>query len=262
MENSVFDPLYYEMIDKHYWDFRAKDYNESTSNRLEPLSEKLLMMKQFLDAGIIDENSRVLDLCCGPGLFTKEFAKIVKSVVALDISENMLYYAKENLRDFKNVSIVNYDWTKEEETLYENEFDFVFANMAPAIYNEETLLKMINATKPEGYCYYSHFATRYCNVTEIIDNVFSITRDFNRLHHLFDSLWKWGYFPEVSYLDKGGEGIIPLDDALVYYQKEYDFPDSDIKKVKEALLQITDENGNIKRVTKFKKGIFVWQKTG
>ncbi|MDD5953488.1 MAG: methyltransferase domain-containing protein [Oscillospiraceae bacterium] len=260
MENLVFDPLYYEMIDRHYWDFRAKDYNESASNRLEPLAEKQAMMAEFEAKGMLSKTSRVLDLGCGPGLFTKELAKHADSVVALDISEEMLKYAKANNAEANNVTFAHQDWTKEEAVFYENEFDFVFANMAPAIYNEETLLKMISACKRGGYCYYSHFATRYCNITERIDNLFGITREFNRIQLMFDTLWKWGYFPSVSYVDKGGKGWISLEDALVYYQKEYDFPDSDLPKVREALLEIT-ENGQIERITTFKKGILIWQKT-
>lgn len=260
MENLVFDPLYYEMIDKHYWNFRAKDYNESASNRLEPLQEKLSMIQSFREQGMLNAESKVLDLGCGPGLFTREFAKQVGSVVALDISEEMLRYAKQNNAEFSNVTLINQDWTSEDIETEENVYDFVFANMAPAIYNEETLLRMIAACKRGGYCYYSHFATRYCNITELLDNLFGITREYSRIRLIFDTLWKWGYFPTVTYQTKGGQGKISLDDALIYYQKEYSFPDSDLPMVRNALEEIA-EDGWITRTTSFVKASLVWQKT-
>ena len=69
---------------------RSAGYNRlawATSNAYE---------KRFLDAGNFRKTDHVLDAGCGTGIITKLIAPHVRSIVGLDISEDMLAFAEKN----------------------------------------------------------------------------------------------------------------------------------------------------------------------
>lgn len=73
------------------WDSRAKEFRKNSSNeRVEQVVE-LLLSRQALD-----EKSEVLDIGCGVGKYTIEFAKKSKKVTGLDISPKMIEFSKKN----------------------------------------------------------------------------------------------------------------------------------------------------------------------
>jgi cyclopropane fatty-acyl-phospholipid synthase-like methyltransferase len=71
--------------------------------KVDPASRK----KEFLDKSIqwiiqkfdIDSKSKLLDLGCGPGLYTFEFARTGANVTGIDVSENSIAYASQTARD-------------------------------------------------------------------------------------------------------------------------------------------------------------------
>lgn len=255
MQNRLFDPYYEAMLRKQYWDFRAKDYNEVTSDKLEPEQEKQNLISFFLKEGIIHPDSRVLDLGCGPGKFTQVFAPHVKEIIGIDISENMVEYAKKNNSSYKNAYFMIMDWGKDSISEL-GTFDLVFANMCPAIYDIHTLSKMNSVS--HGYCYYSHFSARSNNIGDDLDLLFKIKHTFSRIPNMFSYLWEKGYRPTVHYEEKGSESKLSLQDAFIYYQKEYNYGNEKKEQVKSILQNYISHDGMIHRKIWFQKGILLW----
>ncbi len=68
------------------------------------------MIDELLESLFLQKAHKVLDLGCGKGIITDKLATLSKGeVVALDISEKMIEYAKENVKS-KNVTLVNVDF--------------------------------------------------------------------------------------------------------------------------------------------------------
>jgi len=75
----------------------------------------------------VSQNDQVLDIACGTGIATCEFAKYAKSVTGLDITKQMLDEAikKQNEKKLKNIT---FDLGNVENLPYDdNSFDIVFS---------------------------------------------------------------------------------------------------------------------------------------
>lgn len=255
-DHILFDTDYRSMNDAAYWDFRAKDYSEQTSEKLDPAEEKQHIIQSLFDCGILTESSRVLDLGCGPGWYSRAFALRVSEVIGVDISKNMLEYARQNNAELPNVQFMQMDWASSDVSSL-GQFDLVFGNMSPAIYDDCTLEKMMSVCR--GYCWYSHFARRYCNVSDALDAHFGIKRKVDRIRMMFDYLWDHGYLPEVYFQRKGGiPGAAPLDELVEYYRHEYHYPHTDDDAIRAILKVFENKDGLIERISWFDKGILTW----
>lgn len=74
----------------------------------------------------IKSNHRVLDIACGTGIVSCEFAKHTKEVIGLDITEEMLNQAKK-LQKEKNLNNISFKNSNVEILPFEdNSFDIVF----------------------------------------------------------------------------------------------------------------------------------------
>lgn len=71
---------------KEYWDTVA----DSGSSGLDGLGHIEILEEYLIRNNYIDENTTLLDAGCGLGDYTLRFAKICKSVTAMDYSANML----------------------------------------------------------------------------------------------------------------------------------------------------------------------------
>ena len=77
--------------------------------------------------GILDENSRVLEIGAGPGTLTIPLATKVKQVVVIESSEMAVRSLKKNLEDrsLENVEILNKNWMDAGERELGDGFDLV-----------------------------------------------------------------------------------------------------------------------------------------
>ncbi len=77
--------------------------------------------------GILDENSRVLEIGAGPGTLTIPLATKAKQVVVIESSEVAVRSLKRNLEDrsLENVEIVNKNWMDTDERELGDGFDLV-----------------------------------------------------------------------------------------------------------------------------------------
>lgn len=139
------------------WNRRAGSYEADTGQ------ERVKEALAFLDSyGVLDGKLTVLDLGCGPGVFTVALAERGHRVVAVDPAEKMLEKLESKLAASPQlkplVRLVQADWVplRLDEYGWERHFDLVFASMTPAVRDAATLRKAMQASA--GYVYLSRFA--------------------------------------------------------------------------------------------------------
>ena len=89
------------------------------SNNLKPLRglgqnfvvNSEIITKMVNESGI-KKSSSVLEIGTGIGTLTEELAKIAKKVVTIEIDKTLVPLAKENLKNFNNISLINDDFLK------------------------------------------------------------------------------------------------------------------------------------------------------
>lgn len=117
-----------------YFDERAADWNVQA----EPAGTKHLMIAQL--AGV-HEGSRVLDVGCGTGIMEHAYLDLgASSIVALDVSEKMLEYARETFSSipqerlrFECQDVIGYETDEPFDTV-------VIYNAYPHILDKEALV--------------------------------------------------------------------------------------------------------------------------
>jgi SAM-dependent methyltransferase len=82
-----------------YYDLRAPDYSSVTA----PADRQMRsLLPGEIARALIDElqaSGDVLELACGPGIFTRELARHARSVTAVDASEQMLARSRSEVAD-------------------------------------------------------------------------------------------------------------------------------------------------------------------
>ncbi|OPZ73540.1 MAG: Mg-protoporphyrin IX methyl transferase [Firmicutes bacterium ADurb.Bin456] len=204
------------------WDYRARDFNEHRSS--DEGKKKITKVLDFLLARkLLHQGSEVLDIGCGPGSYTLSLAQVAKSVVGLDISPNMIAYAREKAAQ---AGVINTTFeTSPWETLdlkakgLEKKFDLVFASMCPGINSKETLLKMVAASR--GFCFLSSFARREDSVkdplAQIIFGLRPGSKWGNNIYSIFNILWLSGFYPSICYHDTKWTNLMEPEKAVDYY---------------------------------------------
>ena len=103
------------------------------------------------DLKLITKDSSVMDVGCGAGRYAIAFAQMCRNVIGTDLSPQMIDYAQKRADSMglSHISFICEDWDaiSIQERNYQNQFDFVFAHMTPAIHNTETLVKLQACSK-------------------------------------------------------------------------------------------------------------------
>lgn len=250
-----------------YWDKTADCINawqSSGSNQGEKKVIEFLMQNKLLQP-----NFSVLDIGCGPGRHTIEFAQIAAQVVGTDISGRALGYARKSAdtAQLTNASFVKTDWedTDLTELQWEKRFDLVFASMSPAINCKKTLEKMINASK--GYCFYSYPMTKFTGICDQLANHLGVEvkekiDPGNSAYSLLNMVYLLGYYPEVHYEDMNWQLQKPLAEAVDHYSRMLSIPNgpstAQLNLIKQLLAQQA-ENGIIKETNHTKIAWINWK---
>jgi len=67
------------------------------------------IIKKYYKRTDLNKNDNVLEIGPGLGILTKELAKEVKEVVAIEIDRQLVRVLENELRDFKNIKVVQED---------------------------------------------------------------------------------------------------------------------------------------------------------
>lgn len=180
-------------------------------------------LRLVTEKGMWNQDSEILDVGCGAGIYSVAFAKECKRVVGTDVSGGMIQAAKENAVRYgvPNTEFHQIDWHDFElETKgWEKQFDLVFANMTPAVQSYHTLELMNRASR--GWCYISKpTAWKYAVIYELLQ-MLGIWEDYRTFDIdmlcAYDVLRLQGRFPYVDYTSDVWVNDRELNDACENY---------------------------------------------
>lgn len=204
---------------KRLWDFRSDDFRKGRSS---PGNEKRLaaVLDYLEEFGIPRPGNSVLDIGCGPGLFSAAFGRKGADVTGLDVSPEMLKRAEARAKEENLPNAVFRAGTWEETDLaasgWERRFDLVFASLCPGVNGAEGLRKMTAASR--GFCFYGGFLRRSDPVREAAEaEVFGEdgTTDWGLgVRCAWNILWLRGHKPLVRYFDISWERRRPLEETV------------------------------------------------
>lgn len=182
------------------WDNKSQDFYERTEKTQQQFVREFVFT--FIkERKLLNAQSRVLDIGCGTGRHLLEFSAYTPYLTGIDISSNMLAYAKEKLQHIPQAKLIHGNWMETFTT--ENEFDLVFACMTPAIASIEHIQRMNMISKK--YCMLERIVYEKDTVQEEIEQrlgrkLFRLPHnDKNYVYGVWNILWLMGYCPEVMF---------------------------------------------------------------
>jgi len=261
--------FFYKDNSREFWDSTAQRFNQrfvNNTNGIHNMNTDGLMA--FLQQrNILTAETNVLDIGCGPGRFTREFAKTANHVTAIDISSNMIQLAKQNTAeeyldhadyeatDWKFLDLAARGWQKK--------YDLVFASMTPGISGIDTLLKMCEAGK--GYCFMSGFISRKDEVADQLHRVVFGEDPKPRGKHLYyalNILFLSGYYPEIMYNYSERKQELALEEAIETYSaafKKRNAEDNGLRDRVAGYLERVAVNGTIAEKACSKIAWIIWK---
>jgi len=120
----------------------AKAYNQTRPTYPIDIINRVVKLTE------LPENATILELGCGPGTATKDFAKLGFSMVCLEPNQEFYQIAKQNLAKYPNVKIINTSF--EEWELETERFDAVLAATSFHWISAEIRCKKVAATLKEN----------------------------------------------------------------------------------------------------------------
>ncbi|MBS1495155.1 MAG: class I SAM-dependent methyltransferase [Bacteroidetes bacterium] len=129
-----------------------KRYEEKNSFK-DRLSVWINLFKKYFS-----DNSKIMELGCGPGLMTKELLKMGNHVDAIDGAGKMIEIAKKNIGDLTSVNFTEAYISKEFLSKYEdNSYDnFISSSVLEYIKDFDSILDEVNRIlKPGGIFIFS-----------------------------------------------------------------------------------------------------------
>ena len=144
---------------KEVWDGNA-DYWKQSYGEEGDYHHKNTILPNMLEliSSIKQTPSRVLDVGCGYGKLCRYFAEQGSKVSGIDISEGMLWYAKEEERKNQlGITYIRGDATKLDTYYEENSHDLVISNMAimDMPHHNDVFKQVYNILQHNGYFIFS-----------------------------------------------------------------------------------------------------------
>ena len=181
------------------------------------------------DLKLITKDSSVMDVGCGAGRYAIAFAQMCRNVIGTDLSPQMISFICE---DWDAISI--------QERNYQNQFDFVFAHMTPAIHNTETLVKLQACSKK--WCMlvrHIHMETPLLIAAKQMLNLSNQKNaDSYSADQIFHDLWKQGKRPQITYFKQKRDMQRPIDVELTLLFEDVEKLTSLTPEVKEQLTHL------------------------
>ena len=125
------------------WNAEAERYSRASTARFEDDG----FLKILAACGVLSPEVRLLDLGCGPGIYSVAMAGRVHNVIGLDISEGMIERARQRAltENCPNCRFSVLDWSKADIDALglKDAFDVAVARLTPAIDSLQNLEKLI-----------------------------------------------------------------------------------------------------------------------
>jgi cyclopropane fatty-acyl-phospholipid synthase-like methyltransferase len=226
------------------WDSVSEDYKEKEIPKWQS-NHFLKLLNSTVDLAKI---TSVLDVGCGAGTYTVALAQKVNKAVGVDLSPNMISFAKEKVKEYNlnNAEFICDDWEKLDinNENYEKNFDLVFAHMTPAIDSAATFEKLIKCSKK--YCFFVKPVRRKDSVMDEVEKIIGLKSNNSiqdeKITYAFDMLWQLGYCPQFSYYNEIWKPEKTMEQAYAWYigkvKTKKDISSLEEVKIKEYLQSI------------------------
>ena len=200
------------------WDSELKEEGGRKKRSDIRISETVRYLKE---QNILMPDTRLIDIGCGLGLFTTEFAKTAAYSLGIDLSPEMTRRAEAYAEDegvsgaefeacdFVNIDIDGKNWR--------GAFDLVFASITPVAGNPAGWKKMTDMSRK--YCFNSTFVHSDVSLEnqlarDVYKRPVNNPRDSRGFYAMFNTLWLWGYFPVVTYHREAADEYLKPDRTM------------------------------------------------
>ncbi|MBQ9988316.1 MAG: class I SAM-dependent methyltransferase [Clostridia bacterium] len=252
------------------WDQRAEFWQKERAKKRKGDERVFYALSLLERRGILTPDREVVDIGCGPGRFAAAFAKRVKRVLGLDISEKMVahgqaYLVEQGLTnavlqvcDFKTLDV--------EKAGLLGAFDLVFGSMTPAIHDMEGLLKSMSMSRA-WCCNVTHLSGRNYMREQIMRDVFGqeLPPQWSGkwFYALFNTLFLLGYEPETSYETRHSEIRVSAEEEYAAFITEHMLPEhmhtaENTARILDWLRAHVDEQGLITEISDTTYGTILW----
>lgn len=130
----------------HVYNNLADEYEKNIPNYFEPTKESIEILAKYLKPG-----AKVLDVGCGTGVASGLLSKLGYGITAIDISENMISYAKKRCPNGRVIigDFLTYKFSEK----YDAIISLAFIHLFPKKIAEKVIDKMFELLRFEGYLY-------------------------------------------------------------------------------------------------------------
>ncbi|MBN2595612.1 class I SAM-dependent methyltransferase [Labilibaculum sp.] len=148
-------------VSEHLLNAHLDDESDQGSRKYQDIVQSVLWLSEYLK---LPEDSKLLDLGCGPGLYSENFYGQGFAVTGIDFSQSSIDYAKEQAEEFNyRIKYICQDYM---EMDYKEEFDvitLIYGDLCVLSHDDRTLLlqKVKKALKPRGYLIFDVFTKHY-----------------------------------------------------------------------------------------------------
>ena len=184
---------------RKYWNFRAEGFNDSDI----PSEKTNAFLRGLKERGMLC-GGRSIDIGCGTGSYTAALAEYFDFVLGVDISDEMIAYARKRKADnaIKNIGFRLGSWQEADiaQNGWEKSFDLAVAHMSPAVDSVETLEKMRSVSKK--FCAVTKTVSRKSPIRGRVAEICGLKEDNcgrREMLAILDYLWQNGITPEIFY---------------------------------------------------------------
>ncbi|NLV97746.1 MAG: class I SAM-dependent methyltransferase [Desulfovibrionales bacterium] len=243
---------------REFWNAKARTFprfEEGDANY------EARMLRLATDNGVDFRGKDILDVGSGSGMYTIRLARAAASVVAVDISDEMLRILEEDARQqhIHNITCVHSSW---DDFSLEQTFDVVFASMTPAIDNDESSDKLM--TFAHNWVVFMGFSDSMRS--DVLAGLFThyhlTPRVFNNAQTMRHWLERRGFAYKA--LPVTDQWVVPhsqeklLDSCLTTLRSYEVEPDEEL--VREHIEAFRDDQGQYIERTDYSVEMIVWQK--
>lgn len=165
------------------------------------------------------DNASVLDIGCGTGVYSIALADKAKHVTGIDISANMVRFAREKAREHGVETTTTFEQGDFRTTDFEEPFDIVIAHLTPAVADGRTFGKMMGLAR--HYCALAKPTRRTDSVLDALKTLIGIETSGDRMDEdflkAFAAVWLSGKNPHVASYPDEWHSSRSLDEAFTLY---------------------------------------------
>lgn len=243
------------------WDSVASDYTPDRKIRFDS-DPFLKFMENSVD---LKPDLTALDIGCGTGAYSIALAQRLKQVTGTDFSPKMIAIAQNSASEagLTNVEFLECDWFECSEEEFNGQYDIAFAHTTPAVSDYDTLMKLIHASR--RYCFLCIPSRRSDSIMDELKKRAGIKKSNwdDSIAYIFDTIWGFGWNPEIRYTKTVWKNAKPLDKAKIWYlgRLKEQVADPAVLAAAEAYLESVGRNGIVEETILTTLVSLFWEKT-